>query len=487
MGISRRFPDLTQLSEFLTGQNSEPRWSFPWSRSQEVNVTVVDIEPSVHVPNPGLRSVRHIGDICSLRKEVLKIRDDLIMKLFLVEDMVAPVVDLLGSAFKCQPDFFGNHMLYRGNLWRQPVPEAGNNGGPRGSPIIDNTTYSSILQRAYFSIPYRRYSENHEGCTRLQKQRTMFRSYNELESVLEELVTGGLFAGSNGAQVGMASPILSDSRSPILSCIGILLFDSSLEEVFSNHLNSLFETIPQYSAVRLLASAVTSSTSTRSVFLQGLGSYAIRDRSEDLGSLILRPLLGIIRHEWRKIVGNASYFIYDGVDLKDVDDYLLQINKNTQDVLTENLSMLKETVNLVHHGGIQNYGQPRGSDATQTLRECFEEDFKDLLSRTKECIEQNWRNQGLVNTLTAIQDARNGLELTRQAVEESKRGIELSKRALNQADNIQYVFQFPDFRFGEKFPRAPLKQLTVIFFTRALTSLATFYIPLSPSCAPSSE
>ena len=173
---------------------------------------MVDIKFSDQIPNPGLMCVRHIRNIDSLRKEMLDIPDDHVVRLFLVEDMVAPVVDLLGSAFKCHPDFFRNHMLYKGDLWQNAVAEAGNNGGRRGSPIIENTADSSIRQRAYFSLPFQRYSENEEGCTRLQKQRTMFRSHSAQESVIEERVTGGMFTGPYGVRVGLFSLLLSDFR-----------------------------------------------------------------------------------------------------------------------------------------------------------------------------------------------------------------------------------------------------------------------------------
>lgn len=83
--------------------------------------------------------------------------DELALRLFLVEDMTAPIVEILGSAFQCQPDLFQHHMHSIGTVVTAGKPSPGG--------IIYATEHelrgrlqppSGLRRHSFFSIPFRR-------------------------------------------------------------------------------------------------------------------------------------------------------------------------------------------------------------------------------------------------------------------------------------------------------------------------------------------
>ena len=142
-------------------------------------------------------NVSHIQDIKTLSEFLQKtISQGVIKRLFLVEDVTAPVIELLGSTLRCRPDLFVAHMQHYGNIWRTPIDNTGINlEGPciscsyRGPP----RPVSSFRYQPFFSFPFRRKLRHKigEGIQHAGK-RTMFRDHNDFENTVEERISGAL-------------------------------------------------------------------------------------------------------------------------------------------------------------------------------------------------------------------------------------------------------------------------------------------------------
>lgn len=184
------------MAELLTGQNWSKGYSFRWTRSEEVDVAVIDLYNS----SPGQKAY-HIQNIEALSEFLQKpIPVKVTKRLFLIEDMTAPVVKLLGAALGCQPDLFAAHMQHYGEIWRTPIDSAGNSMGGsciacthRGPP----RPLSSYRRQPYFSFPFRRrLRHSNEGqLNQVAGNRTMFRDYNDYENAVEERISGALYSG----------------------------------------------------------------------------------------------------------------------------------------------------------------------------------------------------------------------------------------------------------------------------------------------------
>ena len=129
-----------------------------------------------------------------------KANNDIQLRVFLVEDMTAPVVEILGAAFHCHPQMFEEHMRTSGPRTATGFDSAGrferayrniitNHGGP-----IYPSEYKT---RPHFSLPFHRRfkyrsleaEEDHNA------KRTMWSKYSE--GKLEERVTGALYTAPN--------------------------------------------------------------------------------------------------------------------------------------------------------------------------------------------------------------------------------------------------------------------------------------------------
>jgi len=208
--LSSSYPELKHLSRLLTGQYPPSTTCLTWTTSSNVDVFVLDITSSQEKPN-----IEHIRNIEGLKRAVdREIPTDVSLRLFLVEDMSASVVEVLGAAFGCYPHLFENHMRTIGGRPQQRIDE---NGAPLPiTPTEIPYTYpglpgssSELRDQPYFSVTFRqnfRYASGQDREVHLRR-RTMFRSYHQGEHVLEERVSGALHSTSAGtSKIGKSYP-----------------------------------------------------------------------------------------------------------------------------------------------------------------------------------------------------------------------------------------------------------------------------------------
>lgn len=192
---SRSDPDLEPLSQLLTGRYPPLTACLTWTRSSHVDVVVVDIKH--HLTE--LPTIREIRDIEQLREvTALAVPEDVVLRLFLVEDMTAPVVEVLGSAFHCYPSFFKAHMhtiASRPEKWinesGRSVPDVPPN--PRSATMSRKLhSWTEMQNLAFFSFPFRRrvrFGESRLGRPSM-KNPTMTREYLPNYLLHEERITG---------------------------------------------------------------------------------------------------------------------------------------------------------------------------------------------------------------------------------------------------------------------------------------------------------
>ena len=143
------FPHLIPLAELLTGQILDqefPGYGFQWTKSQEVDVVVVDFDI-------GKRrlTLSHVQCIKELQRILThEVADSIGFRLFLVENMTAPIIETIGRALNTEPDIFGRHME---GLMRLNVP---NFLMPRYLAPIKQPSQSSLWREPFFSFSYRR-------------------------------------------------------------------------------------------------------------------------------------------------------------------------------------------------------------------------------------------------------------------------------------------------------------------------------------------
>jgi len=118
-------------------------------------VVVVDIK---HLPTetPTIREIREIEQL----KEVaaVDVPEDVVLRLFLVEDVTAPVIEVLGSTYHCYPGFFQAHMqtiASREHKWVGGSGISSRNNLYR--PILGKLHSLTEMQNLpFFSFPFRR-------------------------------------------------------------------------------------------------------------------------------------------------------------------------------------------------------------------------------------------------------------------------------------------------------------------------------------------
>jgi hypothetical protein len=167
---------------------------------------MVDVKPLPARPN-----IEHILEIDMLKQyTVLKVPADVVLRLFLVEDVSADVVNMLGSVYGSYPHFFENHMNtigYRsyGRIDKNGYPVPNKKESVSSAHKGKLLSPTEIVRLPYFSLPFRRTFEYSSDRARHihRKQRTMFREYNEEGLSLEERVTGAIQSTENGvASIG---------------------------------------------------------------------------------------------------------------------------------------------------------------------------------------------------------------------------------------------------------------------------------------------
>jgi hypothetical protein len=194
--------ELEPLSQLLTGKYPPNTVYVAWSTSTNVDVIVVDIK---HDPAdaPTIERVREIDHLQRMTTE--DIPQTIALRLYLVEDMTAPVIELLGSAYNCNPFFFQHHMRCIGGRPSTKIDEKGNPlpgiesafrlHTPEEAPLP-----SGLRNLPFFSLPFRRLLDfTGEGNAKsIVRERTIFRQLLEDFRLLEERVTGTLQSSEPG-------------------------------------------------------------------------------------------------------------------------------------------------------------------------------------------------------------------------------------------------------------------------------------------------
>lgn len=205
------FPDLLPLVELMNGgKNSNPRRiGFRWTTSEKVDVIAVDI-----FPHPPYLSSYHIKDLPYLKDFCAsKVEPDVALRVFLVEDMTAVVVETLGASFALPPGLFNAHMRHMGNVQQGSVGEPYEGAKQPCSRFRDPEFFSFAFQRKFDD------SEIFKSGPR--QRHTMHRDQNIDASMqlLEERVSGII-----------CSPQGLSCRIGSLSCFLILQFSRPSSE-----------------------------------------------------------------------------------------------------------------------------------------------------------------------------------------------------------------------------------------------------------------
>jgi hypothetical protein len=204
------FPELQSLAQLLTQKYPPSSNCLTWSVSSNVNVIVVDITKE---QEPEQTTIEHIKDLKRLQEVATQnVSNGTLLRLFLVEDVTAPVIEVLGCAFTCYLSFFEEHMHTMGYKRENKIDENGNATSYASvSSFHKGKLRSSTEARSlpFFSLPFRRsfkYKSNlHQEIH--NQRRTMFREYHEDECLLEERATG-VFHSIGDAKVGKLYPLI---------------------------------------------------------------------------------------------------------------------------------------------------------------------------------------------------------------------------------------------------------------------------------------
>lgn len=180
-------------------------------------------------------NVCHIQDRQALSDFIQKaVPEGVAKRLFLVEDMTGPVIELLGATLRCQPDLFAAHMQHYGDMRRAPVDSAGTplEGSCISCSYRGPTRPKSYLrQQAFFSIPFRKkLRHKNEDVFKHAGNRTMFRDYNNFENTVEERISGALYA-ARGATAAIGEATLPSSSMELTKqgycCLTLSIRDAS--------------------------------------------------------------------------------------------------------------------------------------------------------------------------------------------------------------------------------------------------------------------
>jgi hypothetical protein len=148
-------------------------------------------------------TIVHVTDIDKLKE--LATPDisaaDVAMRLFFVEDITAPVVEVLGAAFDCHPLLFAEHMYTVGRrdphmIKQNGLPDELNHLYSELRPTHKGKPFLPTERDAlpFFSLPFRRFFRygpgNYIEFVSHNSERTMHRDYNNVFKLLEERVTG---------------------------------------------------------------------------------------------------------------------------------------------------------------------------------------------------------------------------------------------------------------------------------------------------------
>ncbi|MCJ1432533.1 hypothetical protein MMC27_001890 [Xylographa pallens] len=400
---SKRFPHLVPLAEFLQTRSIAFSTDSLPIKLQSVNVVVLDIRGDISRSVSG--HPQHFGNVEGLANFVNSgIPDHVSLRLYLVEDMTPPVIEILGTALKCHPDVFGSHLQHLSG-WITTI------SGPQ-PPMMATTDglirerrrlTSSKLRSSHFSLPFRRQIptafEKHPG-----RFRTMYRACEKHEKLLEERVSAAMIKAP-------------DSK----LCIGLFLFDSLPRRYFPYSMRDdedVFHNVPAYQQIQS-SLPVFRGPSFRERFVSQILDTDFQVDHWLNEVLLLTKILKVICYEWKCVIESneallGSNHIGTGVPLS---HWVNDIQRRST-LGRENTVMLEGCLSLIKKGSISARRQSdQGLPPNQYLAD-LEEDFHSLVKQNIDQVERIERQLALLAALYAIEE---------------------SKKSIQEAENIRYL------------------------------------------------
>jgi hypothetical protein len=161
-----------------------------------VDVIVCDVYSD---PARCIRTAVHDLDTLKQHCSLDHASNDVGMRLLLVEDMTAPVVEILGAALRCHPQLFEEHMRTIGYRNESDFDRHGRLSRHEVQVLTQNTEdpvpISQYKEKLHFSLPFCRSFEydSEEAQKAHEAKRTMWRKYDNDETRLEERVSGVVY------------------------------------------------------------------------------------------------------------------------------------------------------------------------------------------------------------------------------------------------------------------------------------------------------
>jgi hypothetical protein len=150
-----------------------------------------------------LPTIEHVDNVETLKRFAVvdTIPADIALRLFLVEDMTAPVIEVLGSAYDCNPLLFAYHMYTRAARREKLIGIDGKPLEAAGYSILtpiqshpEVYTPSEMSAFPFFSLPFRRaifHRDRPETIKSMQQKRTIFRQLHGLSRSWERMYNEG--------------------------------------------------------------------------------------------------------------------------------------------------------------------------------------------------------------------------------------------------------------------------------------------------------
>ncbi|KAM7197269.1 CorA-like Mg2+ transporter domain containing protein [Rhypophila sp. PSN 637] len=436
--LSLTHPELAPLAQLLTGRYPPLTECLTWTTSTNVDVVVADVHRNASQPVTFHQAL----DIQQLKLYATSdIPENVSMRLFLVEDVTAPVIELLGSVYGCHPSLFEEHMHSQASRQKYRTDLDGHLDGlarmdrPWGfnDCLGDRRhTPSGIGNLSFFSLPFYRkfHYPNEESRQRHESKRSMFREGHNKDALskkaLEERVSGAFVDNgpSRKHEVGIfLFDSIGESRSnasiPSMSSVNRPLF-GSIPTFFTTH------------ATRLpLAHLTVSRSSTRFALLSQLGDKRFIQQIGHDKAILLCAIINNVIGAWFEVMLDVEREVRPGgrdvMFAMHADNFLQQLADSFAEV-GRNTDFLRKSLDLMRSGGCSTLRCTQGTEAS-LFRGGLTADLEDLVRRSEDFRGEIQQRIALVSAVQSIME---------------------SKKAVQQADAVG-----------------------------VLTAVATFFIPLS--------
>ena len=151
------------MAYFITGDYPPNNKIVGWTLSSHVDVVIVDVLQDRRT------EISHVQDLDSLQQAaVTTLPNNVALRLFLVEDMTGPIVEILGRTYSCHPHFFAAHMESQYYSGFSSIDKNGAAGAKNTDKdvIYVPKSLTDIQSRPFLSISYtkafNRLLEKHE-------------------------------------------------------------------------------------------------------------------------------------------------------------------------------------------------------------------------------------------------------------------------------------------------------------------------------------